>query len=130
MARDPKLILHIEDNPSNRKVVRHILRQTQYHLLEAEDGGKGLEMAAREKPNLILLDLQLPVLPGREVARRLKADSQLRHIPIIVLTSYALRGDREEALEAGADEYLAKPYRPQQLLEQLDKYLSAQVGHG
>ncbi|MEW6751323.1 MAG: response regulator [Candidatus Latescibacterota bacterium] len=119
-----KLILHIEDNASNRKVVQHILRRTPHRLLEAADGEAGLALAASARPDLILLDIQLPRLSGYQVAERLKADPALRHIPVIAITSYALSGDDARALEAGCDDYLAKPYRPQALLERLGRYLS------
>ena len=117
------LILHIEDNPSNRKVVQHILRCTSHRLIEAVNGQEGLEMAAREVPDLILLDIQLPKLSGYEVARRLKADEKLKHIPIIAVTSYALSGDDHKAIEAGCDAYIAKPYKPLEILEGLAKFL-------
>ena len=118
-----QLILHIEDNASNRKIVRHIFRRTDYRLIEATDGEAGLELALREKPDLILLDIQLPKLSGYDVARRLKNDERAKDIPIIAVTSYALNGDDTKALEAGCDAYIAKPFRPQILLECLEKHL-------
>jgi len=118
------LILHIEDNPSNRKVVQHIFRKTEYRLVEATDGEAGVAAALTELPDLVLLDMQLPVLSGYEVAARLKADERTRHIPILAVTSYALTGDDATALEAGCDDYLAKPFRPQSLLERLAKLLA------
>ena len=118
------LILHIEDNPSNRKVVQHIFRKTEYRLVEATDGEAGVAAALRELPDLVLLDMQLPVLSGYKVATRLKGDERTRHIPILAVTSYALTGDDATALEAGCDDYLAKPFRPQALLERLEKLLS------
>ena len=117
------LILHIEDNPSNRKVVRHIFMRTNYRLIEAEDGRAGLALAQSEHPDLILLDIQLPELSGYDVARRLKADDCLKGIPVIAVTSYALSGDDSKALEAGCDDYIAKPFKPQVLLDCLKKYL-------
>ena len=116
-------VLHIEDNPSNRKVVQHIFRKTDYELIEAMDGEEGLEMARAESPDLILLDIQLPKLSGYEVASRLRAEERFRDIPIIAVTSYALSGDDTRALEAGCDDYIAKPFRPQVLLEKLAHYL-------
>ncbi|MBT6144715.1 MAG: response regulator, partial [Gemmatimonadetes bacterium] len=89
-------ILHIEDNPSNRKVVRYLLRATPHDLIEAVNGQQGLEMAMAQIPDLILLDIQLPVLSGYEVAERLKAEDRLRHIPVIAITSYALSGDHDK----------------------------------
>jgi two-component system cell cycle response regulator DivK len=117
------LILHIEDNPSNRKVVQHVLRQTDYDLIEAVDGEQGVEMAFRDNPDLILLDMQLPKLSGYEVAEKLKADDRSKHIPIIAVTAYALSGDDIKAREAGCDDYIAKPFRPHGLREILAKYL-------
>jgi len=118
------LILHVEDNPSNRKVVQHIFRKTEYRLIEATDGLAGVTAAFEELPDLVLLDMQLPVLSGYEVATRLRDDERTRHIPILAVTSYALTGDDATALEAGCDDYLAKPFRPQALLERLEKLLS------
>ena len=117
------LILHIEDNPSNRKVVRYLLRQTPHELIEAANGQEGLDMAISEQPDLILLDIQLPILSGYEVARRLKANEKHAGIPIIAITSYALSGDDNKAIEAGCDDYIAKPYKPQVLMYCLAKYL-------
>ena len=116
-------VLHIEDNPSNRKVVQHIFRRTDYELIEAMDGEEGLETARTEGPDLILLDMQLPKVSGYEVATRLRADERFRDIPIIAVTSYALGGDDTRALEAGCDDYIAKPFRPQVLLDKLASYL-------
>ena len=116
-------ILHIEDNASNRKVVRYLLRAGEHELMEATDGQQGLDMAAREVPDLILLDIQLPVLSGYDVARSVKADARLAHIPIVAVTSYALSGDDTRALAAGCDDYVAKPFAPQQLLDCLRKHL-------
>ena len=118
-----KRILHIEDNPSNRKAVRHILRQTDFELTEAVDGEEGLRVALESPPDLILLDIQLPKLSGYDVAQRLRADERTRHVPIIAVTSYALSGDDHKTHEAGCDDYVAKPYRPKVLLEHIRKYL-------
>lgn len=118
-----KRILHIEDNPSNRKAVQHILRMTDYELLEAADGQEGIERALKEIPDLILLDIQLPRVSGYDVARRLRKDSRTKTVPIIAVTSYALSGDEETALDMGCDEYISKPYRPRTLLEHIEKFL-------
>ena len=119
-----KRILHIEDNPSNRKAVRHILKRTDYELLEAINGEDGLARAKAELPDLILLDIQLPKLSGYDVARELRADERTRAIPIIAVTSYALSGDEPRAFESGCDDYVSKPYRPKILLEHVSRYLS------
>ena len=118
-----ELVLHIEDNSSNRKVVRYIFRQTDYRLLEAESGEDGLSLMETERPDLILLDMQLPGMSGYEVAARAKADDRYREIPIIALTSYALSGDDRKAFEAGCDDYIAKPYTPDVLLECMRRHL-------
>lgn len=120
---EKKLILHIEDNPSNRKAVRHILRMTDHDLVEAENGVEGLEKLETVSPDLILLDIQLPRLSGCEVASRIKGNDRLKHIPIIAVTSYALSGDDSRALASGCDDYVSKPYRPKVLLEHMEKFL-------
>jgi two-component system cell cycle response regulator DivK len=118
-----KRILHIEDNPSNRKAVRHILRGKGYDLVEAVNGEEGLARAQAEPPDLILLDIQLPKLSGYDVARALRADERTRSIPIIAVTSYALSGDEPRAFESGCDDYVSKPYRPRTLLEHVSRHL-------
>ncbi|MBT4101449.1 MAG: response regulator [Gemmatimonadetes bacterium] len=117
------VVLHIEDNPSNRKVVQHILRSTSYRLLEAEDGETGLELARSRKPDLVLLDMQLPGMSGYEVAAALKAEADTRQIPVIAVTASALAGDDTRVFDAGCDDYLAKPFRPHDLRERLAAHL-------
>jgi len=119
-----KRVLHIEDNPSNRKAVRHILKQTDYELTEAIDGEEGFRVALESPPDLILLDIQLPKLSGYDVAQRLRGDERTRHVPIIAITSYALSGDEQRTREAGCDDYIAKPYRPKVLLEHIRRFLN------
>lgn len=120
-----KRILHIEDNPSNRKAVQHILRLTHFELLEARNGQEGIETALDQVPDLILLDIQLPKVSGYDVARRLRSDSRTKEVPIIAVTSYALSGDEETALAMGCNDYLSKPYRPRVLLEHVKKFLGS-----
>jgi two-component system cell cycle response regulator DivK len=122
MARP--VVLHVEDNPSNRKVVLHILRSVDVALMETTDGESGLAAAARELPDLILLDMHLPGVSGYEVVASLKADDRTRHIPVIAVTSDAMAGDEARARAAGCDDYVAKPYRPHQLLEAIRRHLS------
>jgi two-component system cell cycle response regulator DivK len=112
-----KTILHIEDNEFNRKIVRDLLARTSYRLIEAHDGESGVATAKREGPDLILADIQLPQMSGLDATRALRTDPQTAHIPIIVITSFALSGDEKKATEAGASHYMAKPYSPRQLLE-------------
>jgi len=116
-------ILYVEDNEYNRKIVRQLFSRTSYRLIEAVDGEAGVTMAQQEKPNLILMDVQLPKMSGLDATRVLKADARTSHIPVIVITSFALSGDREKAAEAGAASYLAKPYSPRELLTLVREYL-------
>ncbi len=116
-------ILYVEDNEYNRKIVRQLVSRTSYKLIEAMDGETGVALAQQERPDLILMDVQLPKMSGLDATRALKADAGTSHIPIIVITSFALSGDRERAAEAGADSYLAKPYSPRELLALVRKFL-------
>jgi two-component system cell cycle response regulator DivK len=118
-----RTILYIEDNEYNRKIVRQLLGRTSYRLVEANDGESGVAMAQQLVPQLILMDVQLPKMSGLDATRVLKADPRTGHIPIIVITSFALSGDREKAAVAGADNYLAKPYSPRELLALVRQYL-------
>jgi two-component system cell cycle response regulator DivK len=116
-------ILYVEDNEYNRKIVRQLLGRTSYRLLEAVDGESGVLVAQQQLPQLVLMDVQLPKMSGLDATRALKADPRTRHIPVIVITSFALSGDREKAAAAGADSYLAKPYSPRELLALVRKFL-------
>jgi two-component system cell cycle response regulator DivK len=111
-----KRILLIEDTEDNRQIIRDLMAGTDYELIEAADGAAGVAMAVKHRPDLILMDIQLPVMDGHEAARRIKADPQLKHIPIIAVTSYALSGDEAKAFAAGCNAYIAKPFSPRQLL--------------
>jgi two-component system cell cycle response regulator DivK len=118
-----RTILYIEDNEYNRKIVRRLISGTDYRLVEAVDAESGVAMAQQSPPNLILMDVQLPKMSGLDATRILKADPRTSDIPIIVITSFALSGDREKAAAAGADSYLAKPYSPRALLALVRQYL-------
>ena len=118
-----KTILYVEDNELNRKIVRHLLRRTSYRLIEAHDGEAGVAMAAEQRPDLILMDVQLPKLSGIEATRRLRAAPGTADTPIIAITSFALSGDEQKAKESGATAYLAKPYSPRDLLGLIRKIL-------
>jgi len=115
-------ILTIEDNEYNRKIVRKLLG-TSYRLIEAVDGEAGVALAFAEVPDLILMDVQLPKMSGLEATRILRADARTKHIPIVIITSFALSGDRERAADTGAAGYLAKPYSPGELLALVRKFL-------
>ena len=118
-----KRILVVEDQEDNRRIIRDLLTSVGYELIEATDGAAGVRLAEAERPDLILMDIQLPVLDGHEATRRIKQNPELRHIPIVVVTSYALSGDDAEAIAAGSDAYVAKPFSPRQLLATIRKFL-------
>jgi two-component system cell cycle response regulator DivK len=118
-----KRILVVEDQEDNRRIIRDLLTSAGYELIEAVDGEAGVRLAGRERPDLILMDIQLPVLDGYEATRRIKADPELRPIPIVVVTSYALSGDDQKAIAAGCDAYVAKPFSPRELLATIRRFL-------
>jgi two-component system, cell cycle response regulator DivK len=119
-----KLILVVEDQEDNRRILRDLLANAGYEMIEAEDGEQALVQAAKHRPDLILMDIQLPLLDGYEATRRIKADPALMAIPIIVVTSYALSGDEEKARAAGCDAYVAKPFSPRALLAKIREYVA------
>ena len=118
-----KRILVVEDQEDNRQIIRDMLTFTDYEIMEAESGEQALEAVAKQRPDLILMDIQLPGIDGYEVTRRIKADPALRSIKINAVTSYALSGEEQKAREAGCDEYVPKPYSPRQLLAKIRQYL-------
>ena len=121
-------ILLIEDNFQNRYLTRFLLEQRGYRVLLAETGPLGLQMAAECRPDLILLDIQLPGMDGHTVARLLKNDPQLKSIPIVAVTSYAMVGDREKCLAAGAEGYVEKPIDPDTFISEIERFISKQQG--
>jgi two-component system, cell cycle response regulator DivK len=118
-----KTILYIEDNEMNRKIVRDLLKRTKYTLVEAYDGEAGVAKALEMRPDLILMDIQLPKISGLEATKRLRAEATTAKTQIIAITSFALSGDDVKAKEAGATAYLAKPYSPFDLLTLIRKIL-------
>jgi two-component system cell cycle response regulator DivK len=116
-------ILVVEDQEDNRRIIRDLLASVGYTMIEAVDGEAGVRLAGSERPDLILMDIQLPVLDGYEATRRIKAEPELQAIPIVVVTSYALSGDDQKAAAAGADAYVAKPFSPRQLLATIRRFL-------
>ena len=118
-----KLILHVEDNEYNRKIIRDLLSKNSYEIVEAHNGEAGLDALARRHPDLILMDVQLPKLSGLEVTRRIRADPLLTQIPIIAITSFALSDDEQLAIDAGCNAYIAKPFRPRDLLEIIRRFI-------
>ena len=118
-------ILVVEDQEDNRRIVRDLVTASGYELIEAVTGEEGIDLASRERPDIILMDIQLPGLDGYEVTRRIKAQTALKHIPIIAVTSYALSGDDQKAFAAGCDGYVTKPYSPRLLLAKIREFLPA-----
>ena len=118
-----KRILVVEDQEDNRRILRDLLTSVGFELIEATTGEEGIHLAEVHRPDLILMDIQMPVLDGYEATRQIKAKAELRHIPIIVVTSYALSGDEAKAQAAGADDYVAKPFSPREMLARIHHFL-------
>jgi two-component system, cell cycle response regulator DivK len=117
-----KRILVVEDQEDLRGILRDLLTSSGYEMLEAADGGAGVAKAKSDRPDLILMDIQLPVLDGYEATRQIKADPDLRSVPVIAVSSFAMKGDEEKARAAGCDHYITKPYSPMQLLRVIRGY--------
>jgi two-component system, cell cycle response regulator DivK len=118
-----KTILLIEDNEQNRYLATYLLMQNDYKVVAAPNGPRGIEMAQTLKPDLILLDIQLPVMDGYTVARKLREIESLSKTPIIAVTSYAMMGDREKALAAGCNGYIEKPINPETFVPEIEQFL-------
>jgi two-component system cell cycle response regulator DivK len=119
-----KTILIVEDEPRNLKLLRDLLQRFGYEILEASDGEQGVKSAGEKMPDLILMDIMMPKMDGLEATRIIKADTKTKHIPIIALTSYAMKGDREKTIEAGCDGYIAKPIDIKEVLKTIETYLT------
>jgi len=117
-------ILIVEDNPQNMRLIEMILGAKNYALLKAADGEEALNVATREHPDLIMMDIQLPRMSGLEVTRKLREDPAFSHTPIIGVTAYAMKGDREKVLESGCDRYLSKPIHVHELRALVAEMLS------
>jgi len=117
-----KKILVVDDAEFNRDLLLQLL-EDDYEVIMAVDGGEGVKKAEQERPDLILMDLGMPVMDGWEATRRIKANSELKHIPIIAVTSHAMVGDEIQAREAGCDDYLPKPIDENELLRKIKKFL-------
>jgi two-component system, cell cycle response regulator DivK len=118
-----KTILVVEDQEDNRQILRDLLGSAGFRMIEAHDGAQALTVARSERPDLILMDIQLPVVDGYEATRSIKRDPELKQIPVIAVTSYALSGDEQRAREAGCDAYVAKPYSTRHLLAKIGEFL-------
>jgi two-component system cell cycle response regulator DivK len=119
-----KHILVVEDQEDNRQILRDLLINAGYEMTEAVNGEEALAEVAKQRPDLILMDIQLPVMDGYETTRRIRINPDLKSLPIIAVTSYALAGDEDKALAAGCDAYVTKPYSPRQLLAKIKEYLA------
>jgi two-component system cell cycle response regulator DivK len=118
-----KTILVVEDQEDNRQIFRDLLASAGFRMIEAHDGQQALTVARSERPDLILMDIQLPIVDGYEATRNIKCDPELRHIPVIAVTSYALSGDEKKAVEAGCNAYVAKPFSTRYLLAKIGQFL-------
>ena len=118
-----KTILVIEDTEDNRRILDDLLSAAGFTVLEAEDGDIGVVKAAETRPDLILMDVQLPTIDGYEATRRIKADPETRHIPIIAVTSYAMSDEAARATAAGCDGYVSKPFSPRSVLALVRRFL-------
>jgi len=118
-----KRILVVEDNEQNLYLATFLLERNGYEVITAEDGSEAIEKAKMEKPDLILMDMQLPEMDGFEATRRIKSIPEISHIPIVAVTSYAMVGDKEKALAAGCVGYIEKPFMPENFVSEIEKYL-------
>jgi two-component system, cell cycle response regulator DivK len=119
-----KRILVVEDQPDNRRILRDLLGNAGYELIEAETGEEALTAVEAQRPDLILMDIQLPVIDGYEATRRIRSNPELKSIPIIAVTSYALAGDEAKALAVGCNAYVTKPFSPRALLAKVQEHLA------
>jgi two-component system, cell cycle response regulator DivK len=119
-----KCILVVEDQEDNRQILRDLLGNAGYDLVEAENGEQALAAVAKRRPDLILMDIQLPIMDGYEATRRIKSNPDMKAVPIIAVTSYALAGDDAKALAAGCSCYVTKPFSPRALLAKVLEYLA------
>jgi len=122
-ANGMKKILVVEDNETNLYLIKFILEKSGYEVIEAREGAVGVELAIKEKPDLIIMDVQLPDIDGLEATKRIRASEADSDIPIIALTSFAMAGDREKALAAGCTGYIEKPINPDTFIAEIGKYL-------
>jgi two-component system cell cycle response regulator DivK len=116
-------ILLVEDQEDSRRIVRDLLTANDFEMTEAENGEAALAAAEKERPDLILMDIQLPIMDGYETTRRIKANPSLSSVPVIAVTSYALSGDEDKARAAGCNDFIPKPYSPRELLAKIRQYL-------
>lgn len=121
-----KKILIVDDNEKNRKLLKTIIESHGYETIEADNGKEGVRLARESKPLLILMDIQMPVMDGIEAAKILKSENEMADIPIIAVTSYAMKGDREKFLATGINDYIAKPIDVNEVISIIDKYIQGE----
>ena len=119
-----KCILVVEDQEDNRQIIRDMLTATDYEIAEAESGEQALEVVAKQRPDLILMDIQLPEVSGLEVTQWLKDDEELRAIPVVAVTAFAMKGDEEKMRNGGCEAYIAKPISVMSFLQTVERFLS------
>lgn len=118
-----KRVLVVEDDAQNSYLIRFILEQSGYEVLLAGDGEQALEAAHSEKPDIVLMDILLPKMDGYEATRRMRQDPALKSVPVIALTAYSMKGDRERILAAGCDGYISKPIDPENFVTEMESFL-------
>jgi CheY-like chemotaxis protein len=120
-------VLLVEDNPANLTLMHYLLQASGYTILTATDGRQGVEVARRESPDVILMDLQLPIMNGYEAARLVKETPALRGVPIIAVTAFAMVGDRDKILARGFDGYIAKPITPERFVSEVEGFIASEL---
>ena len=118
-----KKVLIVEDNNKNLYMLKFLLEESGYQVFEARDGVEGVKLAAITKPDLIVMDIQLPLLDGYEATKQIKANEEISNIPIVAVTSFAMVGDKEKTMKAGCDCYIEKPINPETFLAEIEQYL-------
>jgi len=118
-----KRVLVVEDNETNLYLIKFMLEKSGYEVIEAREGAAGVELAIKEKPDLVIMDVQLPDIDGLEATKRIRASEADMELPIVALTSFAMAGDRERALAAGCTGYIEKPINPETFITEIEKYL-------
>ena len=118
-------VLLVEDNPANLALMQYLLQASGYRTLTAVDGREGVAVAQRESPDVILMDLQMPIVNGYEAARQVKEDPALRDVPIIAVTAFAMVGDRDKILARGFDGYIAKPIAPERFVSEVEAFIAS-----
>jgi CheY-like chemotaxis protein len=127
-AENPATILIVDDNPDNLFVLENLLTHVGHRVIQARDGAEALRMANTDAPDLVLMDLDMPIMDGWEASRRLRGSPQTSHLPIIALSAHALLGDQERTLSDCCDEFISKPFTPANVLAKIERFLSQSKG--